>query len=49
MTLQAELDAFKGAWLDRVGPEIARLVEDDNASLARSQPRQPRPATCFPQ
>jgi peroxiredoxin len=33
MTLQSELDAFKSAWLERVGPETAKLVEEDNLSL----------------
>ncbi|MGB8397980.1 peroxiredoxin-like family protein [Bradyrhizobium sp.] len=33
MTLQSELDTFKTSWLDRVGPEIAKLVDDDNMAL----------------
>lgn len=33
MTLQTELDTFKASWLERVGPDIARLVDDDNAAL----------------
>jgi peroxiredoxin len=33
MTLQSELDSFKASWLDRVGPEIAKLVDDDNVAL----------------
>lgn len=33
MSLQVELDSFKAAWLERVGAETARLVEDDNAAL----------------
>jgi peroxiredoxin len=33
MTLQSELDAFKGAWLERVGPHTAKLVDDDNLAL----------------
>jgi peroxiredoxin len=33
MTLQSELDTFKSAWLERVGPETAKLVEEDNFSL----------------
>ena len=48
MTLQAELDAFKDAWLDRVGPEIARLVEDDNASLASLAVKAAKAGDLFP-
>lgn len=33
MTLQTELDRFKASWLDRVGPDTAKLVDDDNAML----------------
>lgn len=33
MTLQTELDTFKASWLDRVGPDVAKLVDDDNAAL----------------
>lgn len=33
MALHNDLDAFKTAWLERVGPETARLVDDDNAAL----------------
>jgi peroxiredoxin len=33
MTLQAELDAFKATWLERVGADTARLVDADNAAL----------------
>ena len=31
--LQAELDAFKATWIDRVGPAIAQMMVDDNAAL----------------
>lgn len=34
MALQDELDQFKSNWLARVGSEVARLVDDDNAFLA---------------
>jgi len=34
MSLQNELDNFQSAWIARVGPEIAALVDGDNASLA---------------
>ena len=33
MSLQTELNTFKTSWLDRAGPDIAKLVEDDNAAL----------------
>jgi peroxiredoxin len=33
MTLQAELDAFKATWTDRVGADVARMMADDNAAL----------------
>jgi thiol-disulfide isomerase/thioredoxin len=31
--LQPELDAFKSAWLERVGPDTAKMVDDDNVAL----------------
>jgi peroxiredoxin len=34
MTLQAELDAFKATWTERVGPATAEMMAADNASLA---------------
>jgi peroxiredoxin len=33
MTLQTELDTFKASWLNRVGPDIAQLVDDDHVAL----------------
>lgn len=33
MPLQDELDAFKVTWTERVGPDIAQMMADDNASL----------------
>ena len=33
MPLQTELDIFKAAWTDRVGPAVAQLMTDDNAAL----------------
>jgi peroxiredoxin len=33
MTLQSELDAFKAAWVERVGAVTAQMMADDNASL----------------
>ena len=33
MTLQTELDTFKAAWTERVGPAIAQMMADDNAGL----------------
>jgi peroxiredoxin len=33
MTLQSELEAFKAAWVERVGAATAQMMADDNASL----------------
>jgi peroxiredoxin len=33
MSLQSELDTFKNAWLERVGPDTAMLVDQDNLAL----------------
>lgn len=33
MTLHSDLLAFKASWLERVGPDISKLVDDDNAAL----------------
>ena len=33
MTLRADLDTFKSAWTERVGPAVARMMRDDNAAL----------------
>ena len=33
MPLQAELDAFKATWTERVGPAVAQMMTDDNAAL----------------
>ena len=33
MSLQSELDTFKNAWLERVGPDTAKLVDQDNLAL----------------
>ena len=33
MPLQSDLDTFKVAWTDRVGPVIAQMMADDNAAL----------------
>lgn len=33
MTLQAQLEEFQISWRERVGPDIVRLVEEDNAAL----------------
>ena len=33
MTLQSELDTFKANWVERVGAETAKMIEDDNAAL----------------
>lgn len=36
MTLQSELDGFRAAWEQRVGPEIAALIAADNRALVAS-------------
>lgn len=33
MPLQDDLDAFKTTWTERVGPDIAKMMTDDNAAL----------------
>jgi peroxiredoxin len=33
MSLRSELDTFKNAWLERVGPDTAKLVDQDNLAL----------------
>ena len=33
MTLQSELNTFKASWLERVGPDVAKLVDDDHTAL----------------
>ncbi|MBX9927227.1 MAG: AhpC/TSA family protein [Hyphomicrobiaceae bacterium] len=33
MSLQTELDTFKTSWLERVGPDVAKLVDDDHVAL----------------
>lgn len=33
MPLQADLDAFKATWTERVGPAVAQMMSDDNAAL----------------
>lgn len=33
MSLQDDLDAFKAAWVERVGPDAARMMADENAAL----------------
>jgi peroxiredoxin len=48
MTLQSELDHFKTSWLDRVGPETARLVDDDNARLLQLAERARKDGDAFP-
>jgi peroxiredoxin len=36
MSLQTELDTFRNAWTERVGPEISRLVATDIGDLRQS-------------
>ena len=49
MSLQAELEQFKASWLERVGPDVARLVDDDNASLQGLADRARKAGAQFPQ
>ncbi|MGC2782018.1 MAG: peroxiredoxin-like family protein [Bradyrhizobium sp.] len=49
MSLQSELDVFKTAWTSRVGDDIARLVEDDNAALQDLADRALQAGAQFPQ
>lgn len=48
MTLQSELDAFKASWLERVGDETAKMVEDDNAALKALGARALKAGAMFP-
>lgn len=48
MTLQAELDTFKATWLERVGAETAKLVDDDNAALQALADRALKAGAPFP-
>jgi peroxiredoxin len=48
MTLQAELDAFKTTWLERVGPEAANLVANDIVDLHKLADRARRAGDRFP-
>ena len=48
MSMQSELDAFKSAWRERVGPAIAQLVEDDNAALRSLAAKAARAGDRFP-
>ena len=48
MTLQTELDAFKASWLERVGTETAKLVDDHNISLQSLAAKARRAGDQFP-
>ena len=48
MTLQTELDTFKATWLERVGSETAKLVDDDNAALQALADRALKTGAQFP-
>lgn len=48
MTLQAQLEEFQASWRERVGPDIARLVEDDNAALVELANRAIGAGAAFP-
>ena len=48
MTLQSELDAFKASWLERVGAETAKMIEDDNLALKALAARALKAGAMFP-
>lgn len=48
MSLQTELETFKASWFNRVGPEVARLVDDDNAALQTLANRSLKAGAMFP-
>lgn len=48
MPLQTELDAFKATWLERVGADTARLVDDDHAALQQLADKALRAGDRFP-
>ena len=48
MTLQSTLDAFKVNWIERVGAQTAKLVEDDNVALIALADRSLKAGAMFP-
>jgi peroxiredoxin len=48
MPLQTELDTFKASWLERVGPDVAKLVDDDHAALQALAARALKAGDRFP-
>ncbi len=48
MSLQTDLDTFKATWLERVGSETAKLVDDDNAALQALADRALKSGAQFP-
>ena len=48
MSLQAELDNFKSAWTERVGPAVAQMTAADNASLLLQAARALKAGDRFP-
>lgn len=48
MTLQAELDAFKATWTERVGPGVAQMMADDNTALLPQAKRALKAGDRFP-
>lgn len=48
MTLQSDLDTFKATWLERVGAETAKLVDDDNDTLQGLAARALKAGASFP-
>ncbi|WFU39085.1 peroxiredoxin-like family protein [Bradyrhizobium sp. CB82] len=48
MSLQTEMETFKASWLERVGPEVAKLVDDDNAGLQSLADRSLKEGARFP-
>jgi peroxiredoxin len=48
MSLQAELDAFKATWTERVGPAVAQMMVDDNGALRPQASRALKAGDRFP-
>lgn len=49
MSLQTELETFKASWVERVGPDIAKTVESDNAMLQSLADRALKSGAHFPE
>jgi peroxiredoxin len=48
MSLQTELDTFKASWLDRVGPDVTKLVDEDHVALQALAARASKAGDRFP-